>query len=285
MLNLDAYFERIAYAGPRRADLQTLHALHLAHTQSIPFENLSPFFGMEVRLDVPSLLDKFARQRRGGYCYEHNLLFQHVLHALGFCARGLAARVRWNVPEDRLTPRSHMLLLVEIGGAQYIADTGFGGLTLTAPLRLETGIEQDTPHGPFRLLRDERKGEGKDRAEYDAYRLEACLGGEWKILYVFDLQPQVLPDYEVSSWYLSHHPQSIFTTGLLAALPAIDGRHALRNNIYTFHGRDGRQEKKMLETVDELKDVFERIFRIRMPDLPDADRRLEKLLRADDGLA
>jgi len=30
--------------------------------------------------------------RRGGYCYEHNLLFRAVLDTLGFETTGLAAR-------------------------------------------------------------------------------------------------------------------------------------------------------------------------------------------------
>lgn len=270
MTNLDAYFERIGYDGDRIPSLDVLRKLHLLHTQSIPFENLSPLAGMEVKLDIPSLLDKFTRQGRGGYCYEHNLLFQHVLHALGFKTTGLAARVRLNVRDDIITPRSHMLLLVEINGEPYIADTGFGGMTLTAPMRLESGVEQATPHGPFRLLQDAA-----------TYKLEAKAGEGWKILYVFDLVEQFLPDYEVSNWYLSNHPQSHFVTGLIAALPAADGRHALYNNRYTFYGRDGRQEKKVLETAGELKDVLERLFRIRMAGLPDIDRKLEKMAHAE----
>lgn len=270
MTNLDAYFNHIGYDGDRTPSLNVLRRLHLLHTQSIPFENLSPFLGMEVQLDIPSLLDKFTRQGRGGYCYEHNLLFQHVLHAIGFQTRGLAAKVRLNVPDGIMTPRSHMLLLVETDGERYIADTGFGGMTLTAPMRLEPGIEQDTPHGPFRLLQGET-----------TYKLEAKAGTDWKTLYMFDLVEQFLPDYEVSNWYLSHHPQSHFVTGLIAALPAKDGRHALYNNRYSFYGLDGRQEKKVLETADELKDVLERLFRIRLSGLPGIDAELEKLARAE----
>lgn len=37
--------------------------------------------------------------------------------------------------------------------ATYIADVGFGGLTLTAPLQLIPAIEQPTPHETFRLIR------------------------------------------------------------------------------------------------------------------------------------
>jgi hypothetical protein len=40
-IDLDAYFARIGYDGPRTASLATLRAVHLAHTQAIAFENFT----------------------------------------------------------------------------------------------------------------------------------------------------------------------------------------------------------------------------------------------------
>jgi arylamine N-acetyltransferase len=45
-----------------------------------------------------------------------------------------------------------MVLRLELPEGQYIADVGFGLLTLTAPLFLEAEIEQRTPHGLHRLV-------------------------------------------------------------------------------------------------------------------------------------
>lgn len=154
MMHLPAYLQRIGYEGPLNASLESLQRLQSLHTQSIPFENLSPFTGREVRLDLPSLVEKLVHQRRGGYCYEQNLLFEYVLETLGFRVTSLAARVRMNVPDEVLTPRSHMLLLAHLDGADYVVDTGFGGMTPTAPLKLSPGLEQQTPHGRYRLLAD-----------------------------------------------------------------------------------------------------------------------------------
>jgi len=271
MSGLNAYFDRIGFHAERKPTREVLRQLHRMHTESIPFENLSPLLGLGVPLDIPALLDKFTRQGRGGYCFEHNLLFQHVLQSLGFRTRALAARVRWNVPDDRQTARTHMLLLVQTDGEAFIADVGFGGMTLTAPLRFEHGIVQETPHGPFRLLFGE-----------DFYTLQAGVNGEWKNVYAFDLQPQLLPDYEVTNWYLSNHPLSHFVTGLIAAMPASDGRHALRNGSYTFYGLDGRQEQKRIRSVEALRELLEQCFRLRMPDLRGSTGKLEQLLRADD---
>src|ERR1700760_1850874 len=123
--NLDAYLDRIGYTGPCTATLDTLEALHVLHPAAIPFENLNPLVRWPVALDVDSLQAKMVAGGRGGWCFEHNTLFRHALEALGFSVISLGARVLWNAPPDQpIGPRSHMLLLVNLGGLPYIADVG-----------------------------------------------------------------------------------------------------------------------------------------------------------------
>ena len=266
-IDLDAYFRRIGLKGGAAADFPTLQAIHFGHVAAIPFENLSPLLGEPVRLDAASLQEKMVRGGRGGWCFEHNLLLAHVLRALGFELQTLAARVRWNVAPGVATPRSHCLLLVTIAGESYIADAGFGGLTLTAPLALREG-EQSTPHEPHRLVR-----------EGDTYALEAKIAGDWQRLYVFDLVPALQADYEVSNWYLGNHPESQFVKGLVAARADVDRRHALRNTRYSIHYRDGHTERRMLESVDEMKRVLAGDLKIPVPQGDALDRKLEAVLR------
>ena len=45
------------------------------------------------------------------------------------------------------------------------------------------------------------------RRSGDDFLMQASIGGNWKALYRFDLQPQFQADYEVSNWYLSNHPE------------------------------------------------------------------------------
>ena len=78
-INLEAYFQRIGYDGPREATLETLKALHLKHPIAIPFENLNPIMGLPVPIDLPSIEAKLIRAGRGGYCFEHNRLFLDAL--------------------------------------------------------------------------------------------------------------------------------------------------------------------------------------------------------------
>ena len=187
-INLNAYFERIGYKGNVDPTLETLKAIILQHTASIPFENLNPLLRWPVKLDLESLQQKIVLDKRGGYCFEQNLLFSHVLKAIGYEVSWLSARVLWNRAEGVVSPRTHMLLLIHLHGEPFITDVGFGGLTLTAPLKLITGEKQATPHEYFRLTKD--GGE---------YVLEAYIQNEWKAMFCFGLQEQLLPDYEATS--------------------------------------------------------------------------------------
>lgn len=263
------YLDLIGYDGTLAPSFNTLRQLHVQHTQTIPFENLSPLTGMEVRLDIPSILDKFTIRRRGGYCFEHNGLFQYVLEQLGFKSTGLAARVRLNVPDDVITARTHMLLLVEADGEQWIADTGFGGMTLMAPIRFAMDEAQDTPHGQYRLT-----------CEGGIYRLEARVREEWKILYVFDLVKHYRPDYEVSNWYVSRHPASHFVKDLVVARAAEEGRHVLYNTQYSFYPQAGEAEKRQVYSVTEIKELLEHVFHIRASEAAGLDAKLDALIAA-----
>ncbi|HEY8519515.1 MAG TPA: arylamine N-acetyltransferase [Gammaproteobacteria bacterium] len=260
MLDLDAYFARIGYSGSRAPDEATLRALHRHHPEAIAFENLTTLAGRPVPLDLDSLHRKLVAEGRGGYCFEHNLLFGRVLEALGFEVTGLAARVLWRAddagppPEQAARPRTHMLLLVRCGDARYLADVGFGGLTLTAPLAFEPGVEQATPHEPFRIVR-----------EGEQFRLEARLGRRWRVLYQFDLVRQLPVDFEVLNHFVATHPSSHFRTTLMAARPEADRRYALLDNRLTVRFLEGGEERRALGSVEELRAALEREFRIEVP--------------------
>jgi N-hydroxyarylamine O-acetyltransferase len=266
VFDLDAYLDRLGYAGPHTAALDTLEALHALHPAAIPFENLNPLLGWPVALDIESLQAKMVAGGRGGWCFEQNTLFRHALQALGFSVLSLGARVVWNTPpESPIGPRSHMLLLVELHGLRYIADVGFGGNVLTAPLRLEPNIAQSTPHETHRLLPLD-----------NGFLLEASVNGEWKPFYRFTLEPQFPSDYEVSNWYLCHHPSSFFRQLLMAARAQPQGRLALRNNALAVHRKNGT-EKRTLENAAALRACLEIDFGLRLPESPDLDAALERV--------
>jgi len=266
VIDLDAYFHRVGYVGGREPTLDVLKELQFRHVESIPFENLNPLLGWPVKLDPASLEQKLVRDGRGGYCYEHNLLFRHVLESLGFRVVGLAARVLLNVPEGAVRPKTHVLLLVEVAGRTYVVDVGFGGQTPTAALRLEPEIEQRTPHGSFRLIR-----------AGDEFVLDSDVRGSWQSLYRFDLREQHLVDYEVANWYVSTHPASHFLNALLAARPATGRRYGLWDNELSIHTVGGPTEKRLITNAGELRGVLTDLFRLTLPAVPALDTVLERI--------
>jgi N-hydroxyarylamine O-acetyltransferase len=253
-IDLEAYFTRIGYVGPRTASIDTLRALHLLHPQAIPFENLDPLLGRPVSIDTGAVERKLVGAQRGGYCFEHNMLFKRVLDALGFTTRGLAARVLWEVPAGVVLPRTHMLLAVEIDRATWLADVGFGGMTLTAPLSFEPGREQPTPHEPYRI----------DTHASGDFMLQVKLRGELKPVYRFTLDTQFEADYEMANHFVSTYPQSIFLHTLRVARVTPGSRYALMNRRLTVYGQDAQQRE--LATSQELREVLQSIFGIRLPE-------------------
>ncbi len=257
-MDLDRYCSRIGYTGPREASLEVLRALHARHTEAIAFENLNPLLGLPVPLDPESLMRKMVEGRRGGWCFEQNWLFRLALEAVGFQVRGLAARVLWGAPEGRLAPRSHMVLEIDLEGRPYLADVGFGGVSLTGPIRLEPDLEQATPHETFRLRHLDR----------EEFVLEVRLG-QWAPMYRFRLEEHLLPDYEVSSFYLCQHPDSFFRRDLVAARAFPGGRITLRNNKLTTYPVGRPSESVTLSSATALRDSLERDFLLDVPNHPE----------------
>lgn len=265
-IDLDAYFERIGYAGERTPTIETLRELHLRQAESIPFENLNPLLKRPVSLDAESLQQKLIRERRGGYCYELNGLFALALDALGFRLTRLGARVVYLSDVDAFPPRTHMLLRVDLGDESWIADVGFGGMVLTSPIRLTVDVPQETPHEPFRIVRWR-----------DEYLMEAKIREAWVPLYRFTLQEQAPSDYELGNWYVSTHPSSLFVNFLVASRPAPGLRYALRNNELAIHRLNGGTERHTLTTADELRAALVELMQLELPSGEDIEALLEKI--------
>lgn len=268
-MDLDRYFARVGYAGPREPSLIVLRALHQRHAEAIPFENLNPLLGLPVPLDAASLERKMLHEGRGGWCFEQNWLLQRALEAIGFEVRGRAARVVWGAPEGRVGARSHMVLEVLVEGRAWLADVGFGGVTLTGPLDFESREPQDTPHETFRL----------DQSSDGDYLLAVQLE-QWTPMYRFRREEQLLPDYEVASFYLCHHPDSFFRRDLVGARAFPGGRFALRNNVLAVHRLGEPVERRLLTTPAELRDALERQLLLTLPDHPGLAPLLERVVAA-----
>lgn len=252
---LDAYLARIGYSGPRTPNLATLDALVGAHVATIPFENLDVLLGRPIVLEMDAVVQKLVRDRRGGYCFEHNGLFLNVLEALGFDAKPISARVRLQRARDFTPPRTHMFVRVEFPDGSYLADVGVGGLSPTAALRLVRDEHQPTPHETRRLIIEDGR-----------WFHQALLGETWSDICEFTLEEMPPIDREVANWFTSAHPASHFKNRLVVARSGANGvRHSILNREYTVRGADGRGETTVIATPDALLAVLDEQFGLRFP--------------------
>ena len=149
---LQAYLRRIGVEAPGAPDLALLRTVVARHAGAIPFENIDVLLRRGVRIDLPSVADKLVARGRGGYCFEHATLLRAGLEGLGFRCRHLMARVVRGQAPDAMAPRSHLVVEVDLPGGPFLADTGFGNLTPTAPVGFATAEPQSTPHETYRLV-------------------------------------------------------------------------------------------------------------------------------------
>lgn len=258
-LDLDNYFERIGYTGPRAPTLEVLKAIHRLHPRAIPFENLNPLTRRAVKLDLESVERKLVDDRRGGYCFEQNALLANVLIELGFQVTPLIGRVLWGREPDAVPPRTHMVLRIDLDNEAWIADVGFGSVTLTSPVRLTPGLAQRTDLGIFRLA----------DASHDALYLEVQARDQtWSRVYRFDLHPVEWIDYETSNWYTSTSPEAIFANNLIVCRVLDDTRLALLNDQLNERAADGSiVREQRLATADELAACLHDRFGLKTGDI------------------
>lgn len=249
MVDLDAYFARIGYHGPRAATLDVLRTLHALHPAAIAFEAVDCLLDRGVDISPAAVDAKLIHGGRGGYCFEHNSLFARVLTALGFKVTGLAARVRWNAaPGAPAQPRTHQVLKVESEGQDWLVDVGFGGCVLTAPLPLVAHRETATRHDAYRLT-----------PRGDELTLEVLREPGWVPAYDVSLTPCEPRDYEMANWFTSTHPTSHFRANLLAGRTTPDARYGLLFNRFTTRPVGGEPTKETLD-ADGLERVLRDVF-------------------------
>ncbi|MFE1996083.1 arylamine N-acetyltransferase family protein [Streptomyces parvulus] len=204
-----AYLARMGAARPSRADIAHLRDLQFRHVRTVPFENVGVHTGEQIELDARSLVDKIAKGRRGGICYESNGAFAALLTALGYRVSLLSARVF--VSDGFGVPFDHLALRVDTDGS-WLVDVGFGR-QIEFPLDLEDRGEQRGPGGVYRIA-DAPEG------DLDVYR-------DGELQYRVESRPRALTDFATACWWHTHAPQAHFTQNLVCSLPTDAGRVTL----------------------------------------------------------
>ena len=227
---LAAYLDRIGAGRPAVLDAAALAALHRAHQEAVPFENLSIHLGEPISLDKDELIAKIVTRRRGGFCYELNGAFALLLESLGAQVARVAARVYG--ADGRLGPLfDHLALVVRLpdGSGPWLADVGFGAHS-SYPLRYDDRDGQDDPGGRFSLA-DAQDGD-----------VDVAKDGEPQ--YRIERRERSLADFVPTCWWQATSPDSHFTRSTICSRLTGAGRISLsgRTLIRTSGGTRTEQE-------------------------------------------
>lgn len=267
---LDAYFERIGYAGPQTADLATLDGVARAHVFAIPFENLDVQLGRPVRIDPDAVFEKLVARHRGGWCYEQNGLLGWALGEMGFEVTRLAGGVNRAAAGDDMLG-NHLCLKVRLD-RDYLVDVGFGG-SLIGPLPLEAAALTQPPF--FLSLQ---------RADGSFWRFEENPGdAPFGFDFTADAADETLLDAKCA--FLQTASGSPFVQNLVAQLREPARHKTVRGRVFTVLDATGKTSRT-LGSADELVDTLAREFSLDVPEIaevwPKVCARHEEFLAARD---
>lgn len=250
MLDVGEYLSRLGLEPDHlEPSDEVLRILQRRHLMTVPFENLDIHWDRPIMLDVERFYRKIVIERRGGFCYELNGLFEQLLRAMGFRTRMVSARVFHD--DGSIGPEfDHAAIIVTVGEDEYLADVGFGDFT-TEPLRFSLGVEQHDASGVFVI-----------RQFDDVYfEVAKCVGDGWKSEYLFQDVGHDLSDFAEMCDFQQHSPNSHFTKGRICSILTAEGRKTLTDTkfIVTFNGsRIGND----ITSQEEFDDVLQREFNI-----------------------
>jgi N-hydroxyarylamine O-acetyltransferase len=249
-VEVQAYLDRIGFAGTPRPDLTTLKGLHRGHAMSISYENLDVQLGRPVTRDPAHAFEKIVRNGRGGWCYEMNGLLGAVLEEVGFKVTRLAGGVHRMVRGDEMVG-NHLVLLVELPQGLWIADVGFG----------------DGPRDPYPLAEGPVLSDGYEyslsRIDEDWWRLTNQPRGGAPT-FDFTLEPGDPALLDAKCHELQTSPESVFV------MTAICQRH-MGDEIRMLRGRALRRltptthEDTLIPDAAGFIEVLKRDFELDLP--------------------
>jgi N-hydroxyarylamine O-acetyltransferase len=244
-MDIEAYLRRIDYRGALDPTIDTLRALHRAHVQAVPFENLDIPRGKRITLDEGLQFDKIVNRHRGGFCFELNGLFSALLRQLGFKVQRLSSRMG-NGNGDFGLEFGYMSLMVQLE-ERWLADVCG---SFIEPLRIDDRSEQVQERGRYRI---------DDEGEYLKYFM--LDGDGWVGKYLFRLQPYALADFVELCNYTQTSPDSWFTQRQMCTRATPEGRVTLQN-MSLFITHNGTRREQLLHNELEFHSTLQEYFGI-----------------------
>jgi N-hydroxyarylamine O-acetyltransferase len=249
-MNKNEYFQRIGIGktniAPNLENLKLLQKNHLLH---IPFENLDIHWGKPILLDTEKFYQKIVNEKRGGFCYELNGLFNYLLNKIGYQSKIISARV--SKGEGKFGAEyDHLAILAKIGDEEFLVDVGFGDFA-AEPLKFVLDVEQIDENGVF-LIR---------KFDEDYFEVVKKDSENWASEYIFKNLTRNLIDFKDMCLFHQTSPKSHFTRGKLCSLMTENGRKTLTDKRFI---ETENSEKKAMEikSAEEFYRILESEFEI-----------------------
>lgn len=254
------YLERIRYDGGLELTIDTLNALQFQHLLYIPYENLDIHMSRPIEVeDLQTIKEKVLDRKRGGYCVELNQLFFHLLQALGFQAEVLFSRGTKGLQPGQLRVQSHIMILVTIGSARYIADVGASTFGTPLPISIDHEEAQEMNGEEHRMLNiGVREYSHQQRVE----------DGSWCDIKCFHVENRAVGvDYELINFFSCNHRNSRHPGNAILTIQTIGGIKTLQNDEYGVRIGNSRSIKRTIGSPEEYLAVLEKEFLMPLKDL------------------
>lgn len=213
-MDIQTYLDRIKFESEIDVSKDVLFALHRQHLLNIPFENLDIHYGRKIELEIESIFHKIIVEKRGGFCYELNSLFNELLRAIGFNTFLISAQVYSNEVYGK--EFDHIAIIVNLNSETYLVDVGFGKF-IFEPIQMILEVPQKDQFGTFMI----------ESFEENQFRVNQLIAGIREPQYIFTLNQRQLNQFNEMCAYHQTSIDSHFTRGKLISLSKVNGRITL----------------------------------------------------------
>jgi len=251
-MDLGKYLKRISFSGKLEPTTECLIKLHECHVMSIPFEALDIEFGKTISLDINKIYKKVVLNKRGGYCYELNQLFNHLLTEIGFESQLISARV---VKDKKQWPEfDHMAIVVKLDSL-WLVDIGYGDLFIK-PIKIELNTVQKDRNKTYKII---------SLQENELLLTESLAKSNSFIpKYQFNTIPRSPADFEEQNTFKQTSAESHFVKNRICTLPIKNGRKTILNNTFKVIFNQETTEKE-ITSYKELQTILFKEFDIKIP--------------------
>lgn len=229
--------------------LPNLKFLQKQHLLNIPFENLDIHWKRSILLNNKNFFKKIIGEKRGGFCYELNGLFNELLKELGYKTKIISARVASG--KDFSAEYDHLAILTEIDGENFLVDVGFGDFT-AEPLQFILDKEQKDATGIFMIRK-------YDDEYFEVVKKDADV---WNSEYIFKTLERNLSEFAKMCEFHQTSPESHFTKGKVCSLMTNNGRKTLTDKKF-IETKNGVKSETEITSEAEFNQILENEFQIK----------------------